>query len=161
MRLTGKRAEVRSVRRLATIVACAALGIATCGSALALHLRVNGLTAMGAAAEPSGPIHVKGNIMQGQRISGEIPVYPPEAKKQRVQGKVVIDALIDQEGKVGHLHVESGPEMLRQSSLDAVKTWVYKPYLLNGEPVAVETTISVVYSLGGSKHSPPPPPPEK
>lgn len=161
MRLTEKRAEVRSVRRLATLIACAALGIATCGSALALHLRVNGLAAMGAAAEASGPIHVKGNIMQGQRISGEIPQYPPEAKKKRVQGTVVIDALIDQEGKVGHLNVVSGPEMLRQSSLDAVKTWVYKPYLLNGEPVAVETTINVVYSLGDSKHFPPPPPPGK
>ncbi|MGB7136967.1 MAG: energy transducer TonB, partial [Acidobacteriaceae bacterium] len=113
------------------------------------------------AAEASGPIHVKRNIMQGQRISGEIPQYPPEAKKKRVQGPVVIDALIDQEGKVGHLNVVSGPEMLRQSSLDAVKTWVYKPYLLNGEPVAVETTINVVYSLGDSKHFPPPPPPGK
>jgi TonB family protein len=147
MRLTEKRVEVRGVRRLATIAACAALGIGTCGSALALHLHVNGLSAMSASAQPSGPIHVSSNVMQGNRISGPVPVYPPDAKKKKVQGKVVIDATIDKEGKIAELHVVSGPPMLRQSSLDAVKQWVYKPFLVNGDPVEVETTINVIYSL--------------
>jgi TonB family protein len=148
MRLTEKRVEVRGVRRLATMVACAALGVATCGSALALHMRVNGLATMSAGAQPSGPIHVSSKIMQGNRISGPMPVYPPDAKKAKVQGKVVIDATIDKEGNVADAQPVSGPPMLKNSALDAVKQWKYKPYLLNGEPVEVETTINVTYSLG-------------
>jgi TonB family protein len=147
MRLTEKRPEIRTVRRLATIAACAALAIVACGSAIALHIRVDGLQAMTGDAQPAAPIHVSSHIMQGQRISGAMPVYPPEAKKKRVQGTVLLDATIDKEGKVSELHVVSGPKMLRQSALDAVKTWLYKPYLLNGEPVEVRTTINVTYSL--------------
>jgi len=148
MRLTEKQTEVRGVRRLATLVACGALGVVTCGSALALHMRVNGLAAMSAGAQPSGPIHVSSKIMQGNRISGPMPVYPPDAKKAKVQGKVVIDVTIDKEGNVANPQPVSGPPMLENSALDAVKQWKYKPYLLNGEPMEVETTINVTYSLG-------------
>jgi TonB family protein len=147
MRLTETQSEIRGVRRLAAIVACVVLGIATCASALALHIGVDGLTADHVDSQPSGPIAVAPGVMQGQRLNGPMPVYPPEAKKAKIQGTVVLDAIIGKDGTVEKLTVVSGPPALQTSSLDAVRQWIYKPFLLNGEPVEVKTTINVVYSL--------------
>jgi TonB family protein len=148
MRLTEKPIEPGSVRRAALALACAVLGLAACGSAFALRVHVNTLNFAAFADEkPAKPVHVASGVMAGQRISGRNPVYPQDAKDQRVEGTVVLDATIGTDGTVEHIDVVSGPEMLRQSSLDAVRTWVYKPFLLNGDPVEVETTINVVYSL--------------
>ena len=77
------------------------------------------------------------------------PIYPPDAKAARVSGTVVLAAEISEYGTVEDVKVVSGPPALQQASMDAVKTWVYKPYLLNGEPVAVKTTINIIFSLGG------------
>jgi len=66
-----------------------------------------------------------------------------------VSGTVVIQATISKAGTIDNLRVVSGPTMLRQAALDAVKTWRYKPYMLDGEPVDVETTVSVNFTLGG------------
>jgi protein TonB len=78
-----------------------------------------------------------------------MPVYPPIAKAARVSGTVVLQATISKQGTIENLHVISGPAMLQQSAMDAVRQWRYKPYLLNGEPVEVETTVNVIFSLGG------------
>jgi TonB family protein len=130
------------------VAACAIFGTAISASALAVHLRVNGFAADSKPpAQPSEPVAVSPQIMQGQRISGSMPVYPPEAKKARIQGKVLLDAVIGKDGTVEKLNVVSGPSALQSSALDAVKDWTYKPFLLNGEPVEVKTTISVIYSL--------------
>jgi protein TonB len=75
------------------------------------------------------------------------PVYPPIAKAARVSGTVVLQALIGKDGGIESLHVVSGPAMLQQAALDAVKSWVYRPYLLNGKPVEVETTVNVIFTL--------------
>ena len=56
---------------------------------------------------------------------------------------------ISSSGIIENLHVVSGPAMLQQAALDAVKTWRYRPYLLNGQPVEVETTVNVIFALGG------------
>jgi TonB family protein len=85
--------------------------------------------------------------MAGNIISKVNPVYPPDAKKAHIQGKVLLNAVIGKEGHVEHLEVVSGPKELQSPSLDAVRQWVYKPYLVDGNPVEVETTISVIYSL--------------
>ena len=77
------------------------------------------------------------------------PLYPPLAKQARVQGTVVLSAIISKEGNIAQLKVMSGHPMLIQNALDAVRQWKYKPYVLNGEPVEVDTTISVVFTLGG------------
>jgi protein TonB len=76
-------------------------------------------------------------------------MYPPIAKAARVQGTVVLQATISKAGTIENLRVVSGPAMLQQAALDAVKTWRYKPYLLNNEPVEVETTVNVIFTLGG------------
>jgi TonB family protein len=85
--------------------------------------------------------------MQGQRIGGPMPIYPPDAKKARIQGTVLLDAVIGKDGTVESLTVVSGPPALRTSAQDAVRQWTYKPFLLNGDPVEVKTTITVTYSL--------------
>jgi protein TonB len=85
--------------------------------------------------------------MVANLVSKVTPVYPEDAKKARVSGSVILDATIGKDGTVENLKVLSGPAPLQQSALDSVRQWKYKPYLLNGDPVEVETKITVVYSL--------------
>jgi periplasmic protein TonB len=78
-----------------------------------------------------------------------VPQYPAIAKAARIQGTVVLQATISKAGGIENLRVVSGPPMLQQAAMDAVRSWRYKPYLLNGDPVEVETTVNVVFNLGG------------
>jgi TonB family protein len=94
-------------------------------------------------------VNISAGVAGGLQIQKTSPVYPQIAKDARVSGTVVIQATISKTGVVQNLRVVSGPSMLRQPALDAVQTWRYKPYLLDGEPVDVETTVSVNFSLGG------------
>ena len=75
------------------------------------------------------------------------PIYPPDAKAAGIQGSVVLDAVIGKDGIIYSLNLVSGPPELTKSAWEAVKQWTYKPYLLNGDPVAVETTITVTFAL--------------
>jgi protein TonB len=77
------------------------------------------------------------------------PFYPPIAKAARVSGTVVLQVTISETGLIESPRVVSGPAMLQQAALDAVKNWRYRPYLLNNEPVKVETTVNVIFALGG------------
>jgi TonB family protein len=98
---------------------------------------------------PSGPVRVSSGVMATLVASQPNPVYPPIAKAAHVQGVVVLHAIISKEGTVEKLTVISGPPMLTQSAVDAVQKWIYRPFLLNGQPVEVETTINVNYTFGG------------
>lgn len=93
-------------------------------------------------------VAVSSGVMGGNRIGGTEPAYPEEAKWGRVQGTVVLQATIQRDGTIGELRIISGPQELQKAALEAVKTWRYKPYLVNGEPVEVETQINVVFQLG-------------
>jgi protein TonB len=106
------------------------------------------------AAAQSGPARISGGVMAGQNLTKVAPVYPAEARAAHVSGAVVLHAIIGKDGTVENLTVISGPEMLRASALDAVRQWTYKPYLLNGEPTEVDTTITVNYNFGGETPSP-------
>ena len=77
------------------------------------------------------------------------PTYPPLARQAHIQGTVVLQAVISKDGSIENLHVISGHPMLVPAAMDAVKQWKYKPYFLNGEPVEVETTINVNFTLAG------------
>jgi protein TonB len=92
---------------------------------------------------------ISAGVAGGLLVQKTAPVYPQMAREARVSGTVVIQATITKTGTVENLRAVSGPAMLRQSALDAVKTWRYKPYLLDGEPVDVETTVSVTFSMVG------------
>ena len=89
-------------------------------------------------------------VMVGMLIKKQPPVYPQDAKDAHASGTVVLRAMIGMDGGIHDLRVESAPwPSLAASALWAVSHWQYKPYLLNGEPVDVETTVNVIYSLGG------------
>jgi protein TonB len=87
--------------------------------------------------------------MTGMILKKVAPGYPLSAKEQGIQGTVVLQATINKTGRIENLRVISGPPELQKAALNAVKKWVYKPYLLNGEPVEVMTTINVIFTLGG------------
>lgn len=91
---------------------------------------------------------ISSGVMAGNRLSGSSPQYPAIARSARIQGSVVLAASISKSGSIENLRVVSGPPMLQAAALDAVRTWRYKPYLLNGEPVAVDTTVTVIFHLG-------------
>ncbi len=76
-----------------------------------------------------------------------LPVYPPRAKAAGIEGTVVIFAQINKSGRIDWAPVVSGPEPLRQSALDAVKVWVYRPYLIEGSPIGFRTVIRVNFTL--------------
>jgi protein TonB len=90
-------------------------------------------------------VHVKSDALK--LLTKTVPVYPADAKKARVQGTVTLNAMIGKDGSVENLKAISGPSALQGSALDAVKDWKYQPFLLNGNPVAVETQIKVMYTL--------------
>ena len=99
-------------------------------------------------AEVKGPVRVPSSLVAGLLIYKVTPNYPAIAKAAGVQGTIVLQAIISKTGTIENLRVASGPPMLQQASIDAVHNWRYRPYLLNGQPVEVETTINVVFSLG-------------
>ena len=94
-------------------------------------------------------IRVGGNVQAASLIHQVMPQYPQIAKTAHIQGTVILHAIISKEGTVQELQYISGPPLLMRSAMDAVREWRYKPTLLNGEPVEVDTTISVVFTLGG------------
>jgi periplasmic protein TonB len=105
--------------------------------------------AMAAKPKEAGPVNVSTGVSVGLLLSPIQPVYPPIAISVRVQGEVVIEAVISKTGKVESVNVVSGPAMLRQAAVDAVAAARYRPYLLNGQPTEVRTTYRVMFSLGG------------
>jgi len=92
-------------------------------------------------------ISISSGVAAGLLDVRHTPVYPIEAKKAGVSGTVVLDATIGTDGIIKDLKVVSGPDLLQQAALDAVKTWRYRPYQLNGEPVEVRTTVNVIFTL--------------
>jgi protein TonB len=109
-----------------------------------------GASATKVNVEPPKRMIISGGVMQGMILQKTQPIYPPIARAAHMQGTVVLQATISKTGAIENLHVVSGPPMLQQAALDAVKTWRYKPYLLSGEPVEVETEVNVVFTLGGA-----------
>jgi periplasmic protein TonB len=96
---------------------------------------------------PQGPVRVTSRIAEGMLLQKVMPVYPPIAKVTRKEGTVMLQATISTSGLIENLRVLSGDQMLTQAALDAVRNWRYRPYLLNGQPVEVETTINVIFKL--------------
>ena len=94
-------------------------------------------------------VRVSQGVTEGMVLRRVQPNYPPLARQARIQGDVILQAEISKEGAIENLRVISGHPMLAPAAIDAVKQWRYKPYFLNGEPVAVETQITVKFSLSG------------
>ena len=92
-------------------------------------------------------VRVSQGVSEGLLVRKVQPQYPPLAKEAHIQGSVVLHAVIGKDGKVQQLQVESGHPMLARAAIDAVKKWQYKPYMLNGQPVEIDTTITVNFQL--------------
>jgi periplasmic protein TonB len=88
-------------------------------------------------------------IMEGNLVYKVQPVYPPMARTARIQGPVILKAIISQSGGIENLQVLSGHPMLVKAAIDAVRQWRYRPYILNDEPVQVETQVTVNFILAG------------
>jgi protein TonB len=107
---------------------------------------------MGGAPPPpkpkqTGPLKVGGNVQAARIINRVQPIYPPLARQTRISGTVRLHAIIGKDGTIQSLEVINGHPLLQQAALDAVRQWRYQPTLLNGEPVDVDTTIDVIFSL--------------
>jgi protein TonB len=96
---------------------------------------------------PITRIKVGGNVQGAKIITKTPPIYPPLAKSARVSGVVHLQAVIAKDGTIQELHSLGGPALLIQAAMEAVKTWRYQPTMLNGEPVTVDTTIDVNFTL--------------
>lgn len=110
------------------------------------------------AAPPQahGPVRISGGVMAGLLINRVAPSYPAEARANRIGGAVVLAARIGADGTVQDLQVISGPIVLAGSAIDAVKHWIYRPYLLNGRPTEVNTTVTLLFNPTASVGSTPP-----
>jgi TonB family protein len=104
-------------------------------------------SAQAALENPPSKIKVGGNVQSMMIVTKVPPLYPALAKVAGVQGVVRLAVIIAKDGTVQAIHVLDGPPLLVQAAMDAVKQWVYKPTFLNGDPVAVETTIDVNFTL--------------
>jgi TonB family protein len=100
-----------------------------------------------APAEPKPPVRVGGSIKEPKRISWVAPVYPKIAMEAKVQGTVIIEALIDTDGSVVDAKVLRSVPLLEDAALESVKQWMYEPTLVDGEPVRVVLTVTVSFTL--------------
>jgi protein TonB len=99
---------------------------------------------------PVKRIRVASRVAEANLIHDVTPQYPPEAGRARLEGAVVLMAVIGQDGSVRDVRVESGLPILAQAAIDAVKQWRYKPYLVDGEPVEVDSRITINFTLTGA-----------
>jgi protein TonB len=96
-----------------------------------------------------GPMRVSKGVSEGMLLTPIRPVYPAIARAAHVEGTVVVEAIISRTGTIESLHAVSGPVMLQNAALEAIREARYRPYLLNGEPTEVQTTITVNFRMGG------------
>ena len=99
--------------------------------------------------EPDRPgvVRVSQGVMAGLLVSKVAPDYPADAKQARIQGTVVMRVIVDKEGNVANIQLISGHPILAPAAIDAVKQWKYRPFLLNGMPVEIETQVTVNFTL--------------
>jgi|SRR5579863_8056959 TonB family protein len=106
-------------------------------------------SSLAASQVHAGRVRVSQGVMSGMIDKKVEPVYPPLARQAHIQGTVILRAQINKTGDVVNLQLVSGHPMLAPAAIDAVKQWKYRPFLLNGEPVDVETDITVNFTLSG------------
>jgi protein TonB len=102
-----------------------------------------------ASTKSDSRLTVSSGVLQGMLLAPIRPVYPSIARAAHVEGTVVIEAIISKTGTIESLHIVSGPPMLQNAALEAIRTARYQPYRLNGEPTEVETKITVNFRIGG------------
>jgi TonB family protein len=135
-------------RDLRTVVWLRTLYLASAGSAQESKSE----SAPPAEKQPSGQhrpkrVRVSQGVSQALLIKKDEPEYPQEARDKRIEGTVVLQVQISEAGDVTEVRLISGHPLLAPAAIEAVKQWKYKPYLLNGEPVQVETRVTVDFRV--------------
>ena len=144
MNLTRTKQPVSLTRRRTIMAACVTLAFTTCTFATAMRVGLAEPAPHGAMADALKKVDVN----ELSLVEKKNPVYPPAAKKKGEQGTVLIEATISSDGRPENLKIKKGvSKAIDQSARDAVKDWRWKPYLVNGTPVAVETEIRFIFSL--------------
>jgi periplasmic protein TonB len=138
---------MRGLRMMVVALACA-------GSMVAAHGQIGGdepgghpQASVPAPVSPPRLIRISGGVLQGMRLTKVDPVYPASARANGIQGQVRLHIIVGNDGHIQSLDVISGPDELKAAALDAVKQWTYKPYLLNGQPVAVDSIVLINFNL--------------
>ena len=107
---------------------------------------------------PMGPARISGGVLAGNRISFVPPLYPAEAKSAKLSGVVVLHVVIAKDGTVENLKVAASTDpIFNQAAIDAVRQWRYRPYLLNGLPTEVDSTVTINFQLKAPTNSQSPP----
>ncbi len=96
---------------------------------------------------PAVPLPVGGDVKTAKLISSVPPVYPSLARSQHIEGQVLVDALVDVNGRVSSMKVVSGPAMLHQSAMDALRQWKYQAAMLDGHAVPMHLTVTIQFKL--------------
>lgn len=139
MRLTRKQLPIGRARQAFVVLACLLVAFSTCLSALAWRIDVN--------SPPQKTVKRVAVSDKNLTLVHKVdPVYPEEAKKEGLSGSVVLALHISKDGVVENIRVVKGSRVFQASALDAVKQWRYQPFLLNGDPIAVDTQVTVEFS---------------
>jgi TonB family protein len=128
-----------------------AVGLGSSPSTGTVEVRSEGRPPQQPATSANRPqrVRISQGVSQAMIESKVSPTYPPEARAARVQGSVILKAIIGKDGTVQNLSLISGDPLLASAAMDAVRQWKYRPYLLNGNPVKVDTQITVNFTLSG------------
>jgi TonB family protein len=113
----------------------------------ATHPAADEAVKTGSVDDEAGAVRVAPAVMEANLVASRVPAYPESAKVDHIEGPVVVQALISKDGFVDRVHVIQGNPRLRNAAAEAVQKWRFKPYLLNGRPVQVATTITVDFTL--------------
>ena len=105
----------------------------------------SGLKISNTASADKPRAQVPAEVMQRLLVHRVEPVYPPEARKERLEGTIAVDIVIGRDGSVVSMHALNGPEVLATAAMDALRWWKFEPYRINGEPAVVETTVAVEF----------------
>ena len=157
MKLTEKKIEVGGMRRLAIVIACAAFGIATCGSALALGMHVDAATASSGnqGTNPSSQKNVPADVMRvGDGVSAPVltysvdPKYSVKARRAKYQGICVVALIVNKKGNPQDVHVVRKLGMgLDEKAVEAVRQYRFKPAYYKGHPVPVQINVEVNFKV--------------
>jgi protein TonB len=105
--------------------------------------------ALAQTEQPKKPmrLRVSSGVAEKMKVHNVQPKYPREAREKGIEGDVLLQATIDTKGDLVNLNAVQGDRILVEAAIDAVKKWKYRPYVLNGEPVEVETTIKIQFYM--------------
>lgn len=148
--------EVTGAGKLGRVVVAVAFIAFGAGSGLAVQQSQDQANPPAAQSDTAQPprlpqrVRVSQGVSRGLLVTKVQPEYPEKARKKRIQGTVVLHVIISKAGDVATVELVSGHPLLAPAAIDAVKQWKFKPYLLNGNPVEVDTQIQVNFSLSGS-----------